>query len=354
MPVDHNYSTGTNMISYNWRISLELEKEKQSLIQALKNLDYDSYITILSEILPKKIYRYFDHTGYKIDLLINNRIQLSSPLEFNDPYDSLATFEKEVENRYYGKIEYTIQKILNSNDAKVQELKTKIIERGVLSSEIDWPDKIKIIKEEQQKLLGDNDGPEYIQLHSCLLRLNDFHGFNNPRFGDWVSDSKVCCFSTAKNSTLMWAHYGRMNSGLCIEYDTSKILEDINDEKYLFVPVVYSEEMYKDDPYPLSERTTSLFWNLPQFMYKKGDWSYEQEWRLIIPNCIEDSLFFPYAKQIFLGTNFKNFNKYSNEPENEQTACLIRLFDFARTNNVNVVKLKTNSQKYEFVEEYLI
>ena len=89
-------------------------------------------------------------------------------------------------------------------------------------------------------------------------------------------------------------------------------------------------------------------------MYKKDDWSYEQEWRLIIPNCKDNSLFFPYAQQIFLGTNFKNYNNYSPDSEKEQADSLIRLFDFARSNNINVVRLKTNSQKYEFIEEFLI
>ena len=333
---------------------LEIEERKKLLVQSLKNLDYENYINILSEILPKKIYRYFDHSNKKIELLINNFIQLSSPLEFNDPYDSLATFENEVENRYYGKIEFTIQKILNSKDAKVQELKKHLIEKNVLLSEVDWPDKIRIIKEEQQKLLGENDGPEYMELRSCIYRLNEFHGFNNPRLGDWVTSSKVCCFSAVKNNTLMWAHYGRMNSGLCIEYDTSKIIDDINSEKYIFLPVIYSDKIYKDDPYPISEKTCSLFWNLPQFMYKKDDWSYEQEWRLIIPNCKDNSLFFPYAQQIFLGTNFKNYNNYSPDPEKEQADSLIRLFAFAQSNNINVVRLKTNSQKYEFIEEHLV
>ena len=333
---------------------LKLEESKNLMIQALKNLDYNTYINILSEILPKKIYRYFDHSNKKLELLINNFIQLSSPLEFNDPYDSLATFEKEVENHYYGKIEFTIQKILNSNDAKVQELKERIIKRNILLSKVDWSDKIKILREEQKKLLGENDGPEYIELRSCIYRLNWFHGFNNPRLGDWVSDSKVCCFSAAKNNTLMWAHYGRMNSGLCIEYDTSKIIYDINSEKYLFLPVIYSDKIYNDDPYPISEKTMSLFWNLPQFMYKKDDWSYEQEWRLIIPNCKDNSLFFPYAQQIFLGTNFRNYNQYSNDSEKEQAKMLVKLFDFARTRSINVVRLKSNFQKYEFVEEFLI
>ena len=89
-------------------------------------------------------------------------------------------------------------------------------------------------------------------------------------------------------------------------------------------------------------------------MYKKDDWSYEQEWRLIIPNCNETSLFFPYAQQIFLGTNFKNYNKYSPDSEKEQAESLIRLFDFARNNNINVVRLKTNPQRYEFIEELLL
>lgn len=333
---------------------MDLEIGKQLIIKALKNLDFNEYINVLSEILPKKLYRYFDHSNSKIDLLINNQIAITSPLEFNDSYDSLASFEKEVENRYYGKVEFTIQKILNSTDLKVKELKSNLINKGVLLEKIDYPEKIKIIREEQQKLLGENDGPEYIELRSCIYRLNDFHGFNNPRLGDYVSESKVCCFSAAKNNTLMWAHYGRMNSGFCIEYDTSSIIDDIKNGKYLFVPVIYSDKMYNDDPYPISEKTISLLWNLPQFMYKKIDWAYEQEWRLIISNCKDDALYFPNIKQIFLGTNFKNFNKYSGESDTSQSNKLIQLFDFAKTHQINIVRLKTNSQRYEFVEEWLI
>lgn len=333
---------------------MELEDGKQLIIKALKNLDFDEYLNILSEILPKQLYRYFDHSNNKIDLLLNNRIAITSPLEFNDSYDSLATFEKEVENRYYGKVEFTIQKILNSNDSKVQKLKSNIISKGVLLENTDWSDKIKIIRDEQRKLLGGNDGPEYIQLRSCIYRLNNFHGFNNPRLGDYVSESKVCCFSASKNNTLMWAHYGRMNSGFCVEYNTSTIIADIKSGKYLFVPVIYSDKMYNDEPYSISEKTISLLWNLPQFMYKKSDWAYEQEWRLIIPNCKEDTMYFPNIKQIFLGTNFKNYNKYSGETDVSQAEKLVQLFDFAKANKINIVRLKTNFQRYEFVEEWLI
>lgn len=333
---------------------MDLEIGKQLTVKALKNLDFNEYINVLSEILPKKLYRYFDHSNNKIDLLLSNRIAITSPLEFNDSYDSLATFEKEVENRYYGKVEFTIQKILNSADSKVKELKSNIINKGVLLEKVDYPEKIRVIKEEHQKLLGDNDGPEYMELRSCIYRLNDFTGFNNPRLGDYVSDSKVCCFSASKNNTLMWAHYGRMNSGFCIEYDTSSIIDDIKNGKYLFVPVIYSDKMYDDDPYPISEKTISLLWNLPQFMYKKSDWAYEQEWRLVIPDCKDNSLYFPNIKQIFLGTNFKNYNKYSGESDESQAYKLIQLFDFAKENNINIVRLKTNSQRYEFFEEWLI
>lgn len=333
---------------------MELNQGKQLLVTALKKNNFDEYLNILSQILPPKLYRYFDHSLDKMKLLINNQIALTSPRLFNDAYDSLASFEKEVENRYYGKIEYTIQKILYSKDKKVKQLRDILLKKGILLSELKDSEKIRLMISEQEKLLGDSDTFEDTELRFCTARLKEFHGFNNPRWGDYVSDSKVCCFSTSKNNTLMWAHYGRMNSGFCVEYDTSKIIEDVQNEKYCFIPVIYSEKMYRDDPYPLSDETLSLLWNLPQFMYKKKDWEYEQEWRLIIPDCKADALYFPYIKQIFLGTNFKNYNKFTKEPEKEQTDILVRLFDFASLNNINIVRLRTNPQKYEFWEDYLL
>lgn len=102
-------------------------------------------------------------------------------------------------------------------------------------------------------------------------------------------------FSEERNSLLMWAHYADSYSGMCVEYDFSKL-----PEKYLFhlFPVIYTDtrlaeqslnftiaahkdniRMNEDNCYPNEPEWLKDI--LSNFLIKAKPWSYEKEWRLI-------------------------------------------------------------------------
>ena len=135
------------------------------------------------EIIPKSLFKY-----YKFDTKYNKKrlkgeVFFSSPLKFNDPFDS----QLDVEN--------------NHEKFTDEWLFKKLFELGY--EEIEIKSKIKDLRKANK---GDNVVIEIQkkQLENC----------------------GILCLSENYISPLMWAYYTN-NEGYCIEYDTKNILQDI-------------------------------------------------------------------------------------------------------------------------------
>lgn len=102
-------------------------------------------------------------------------------------------------------------------------------------------------------------------------------------------------FSEENDNLLMWAHYAENYSGLCVEYDFSKLPDDI---LYHLFPVYYSKTRFTKQnlDYIISdlhllkrEQEEASYYDekywLKDIMYlflvKPVCWSYEKEWRLV-------------------------------------------------------------------------
>ena len=102
-------------------------------------------------------------------------------------------------------------------------------------------------------------------------------------------------FTENKNDLLMWAHYAENYSGICVEYDFSKLSDEI---LFHLFPVYYSQKRFskqelkyivssyhdfkrtqEDNVDPID--TTWLKDLLYLFLVKPECWSYEKEWRII-------------------------------------------------------------------------
>ena len=105
----------------------------------------------------------------------------------------------------------------------------------------------------------------------------------------------VKSFTERKNDFLMWSHYGDRSAGMCVEYDFSKLADDL---LYHLFPIVYSEQRYKletlgnavTELYELKKANKegyypdlygSLLDIMSLFLRKPSNWSMEKEWRLI-------------------------------------------------------------------------
>lgn len=136
-----------------------------------------------------------------------------------------------------------------------------------------------------------------------------------PQFRDFLSQLTVSCFSASGwNNQLMWSHYANSYSGICIEYDFSKITE--------FIGFIYPVEYKTQRPnislkelglngIDIATQTISkqsepnMAKILSYLLVKNKCWEYEDEWRIInigepnTPKFVE----MPYIKSITLGLN---------------------------------------------------
>jgi len=102
---------------------------------------------------------------------------------------------------------------------------------------------------------------------------------------------RVACFSKTNQSILMWSHYAQNHQGFCIEYD----FNGWECKKFLH-PVHY----VKNRHYVTGDFSDSLNPSLGNAiidaaLYKSSEWSYEKEWRIVIPKMDMQGICFNFA-----------------------------------------------------------
>lgn len=197
-----------------------------------------------AENYPKIIYKYRSWSNkYHKDILLKNQVYLSSPIEFNDPFDckipknfllinTLEKVEKYVNDVFERQRDFFITRGLNIENEKIEYTKTL--------------QNIQKFQKEREEL--------------------EFPMIDN-HYG-------VLCMSAKWNSILMWSHYGDYHKGFCIGFNEEKMRES-----GLFGkggPVTYSENFPVINPLDNEERMIVSFY---QTHYKSVEWSYEEEYR---------------------------------------------------------------------------
>jgi hypothetical protein len=185
--------------------------------------------------LPSKIYKYRRDNDCSRANLDNNLVWMASPNTYNDPFDCLFKVDEEQAIREYKKTVHAMTFSITSSAAEAQM--AKVIAQGV-------------------KFLHD-------------IRDN----------------LKVCSFSAANDSLLMWGHYASDHKGFCIEYNLEPLPADDFLRRVLY-PVIYSKDLYDMTPLvkgAVAENTSDFPFLGPILcvLHKFEGWSYEREWRLV-------------------------------------------------------------------------
>lgn len=217
------------------------------------------------ECLPRYLVKYRNASEQAIESLENDTMWFDKPSNFNDPYDCSITITGEIVRNY---IEQNIKE-LELKVGKLNSLNTKYLYEFQLAGLISRLN-------------------EYIQ-NSCL----------------------ISCFSTKINSMLMWSHYADSHKGFCIVYDISEVISNNMVRKNLY-PVIYSESKF-DIAYYLDDALNAKYPCIASLCWKNVEWSYENEYRLILP-CSEGSCqpkLYDFIKptQVYLGANMDTQDK---------------------------------------------
>jgi hypothetical protein len=268
----------------------------------------DEAIAVKYQNRPKSIFKYRCNNEQSYYNLENDFVWVCSPTSYNDPYDSSISIAAHtltntvmresvrqfIERELGSKVDACkIEQILNAPHPTLalQELIMVDVER---------------VPPEHQAMFRE---PLAAQLKAWE------EVFAKTLAASHKDSLKVCSFGGSQYSIIMWSHYADQHRGFCIEYDTDSLPPENLFVRMLY-PVIYSEKLFDGTKYYLAAMRNRATFNIlfPALaaLYKSPEWSYEKEWRLVIPaNLVRDASPWrvPTPKHIYLGSRMPDGEK---------------------------------------------
>ena len=212
-------------------------------------------------LADKRFYKYgsFDDE-FLLENILNGQLYLQNIPKFNDPFDANPVFDFEKANKI-------ILKYKHFSPAKTSE--------------------------------------EYVRRRKIITEI--FAGLRKSLF--------ATCLTDHYDDILMWTHYAKNSSGICIEYKLDNCLDNLKTTvvpiRYIKdrpdFPVMLLEKLYRNE---LDERESNLI--LYDIYRKKAEcWSYENEYRIFVDGQILPDHIIKNVKitGIYLGPSISQKNK---------------------------------------------
>lgn len=283
---------------------------QQEFIKALApadpaNLDIERAMVIKDGNLPRFIYRYRAVNELSLNDLRDGTVWLSAPKEYNDPYDSAYSLS---ERQLLGVVARKIEPQAIESLGLRKYLSEREIEEALLAD-----DPLDALGEVLLRKDANLAGEKGRRLKDALREATA--GLWSKKVEElWARtqrDMRVCSFSEAHDTVLMWGHYANKHTGVCIEYPVG-ILSRKEMLRRLLYPVVYSESLFDATPYWAQSIECGGFNNLfgvVACLHKAKDWAYEKEWRIILPfgdAMLDRAYRMPPPSRILLGARISS------------------------------------------------
>lgn len=273
---------------------------------------------------PKYLLKFYSPKSYNFASMEREEIFMSSPSNFNDPYDCKLTFNREdILKRYLSDWVYQ---------------NCKHLEYDVIRTDsFDWNDSHTLWRtKDPSPICHRDDYRDTIEdaLRSILWKKEyDFRQMVNKRIDKLLAKAQsfidnlanttnigISCFCNCESpyntdqTNLMWSHYAQNHQGFCVMYCfderiigkslSSNLLKSI-------VPVTYTKHRifipkmiilrYLNDRLLLNDRENLVDRIGHSLITKSTVWKYENEWRYI-SNKVKETVPFPYALAVFIGS----------------------------------------------------
>ena len=200
-------------------------------------------------------YKYRDMNEGNLKIISEGTIRLSSPLDFNDPFDSTPAYDPASIDEWYKRrpdLFYKVGKAFKVSPAK------RIMDKGKMT----------------QNLRRVVDSGEWSK---ALMQT----------FG-------VFCVSRNPCNALMWAHYADYHKGFMVEF---KIDFSARTPRSLLEPMTPLEVTYTKER-PIIDWAAGAGKLELYLLTKSEDWAYEEEERIL--NTETGPGFYPYSRELFL------------------------------------------------------
>ena len=182
------------------------------------------------------------------------------------------------------------------------------------------------------------------ELHAKAKEIRD--EIYVPTLRKFLSQLTISCFSSSGwNNQLMWSHYANSYSGICVEYDFSKI----NDFIGFIYPVNYTTnrptlslqdlgvvrfDLNAEEKIVHGDTDVSKIFSY--LLSKNICWKYEEEWRIINIGENNTPIFIdlPFVKSITFGLNLDEL-------------CKRLLLEVCKEKNIACYELVIDKEKFE-------
>lgn len=211
-----------------------------------------------------------------LKVIENHSFRWSSPLKFNDPFDTQIGFTFEFNGTELGRgLLDEMEKIVFEGKTDFKEPTLLIQLALLLQSKKDQLSK--------SEVMGSLAETTHEMASKFEQQINELHSELRQN----LTHSRVLCLSETNDNVVMWSHYGEEHQGvvvklLCIdELDNSLLVArkvDYSNRFPLFPSLEkYVQHLTGEEPLDFD----NLTWD---FAYTKHeDWSYEKEWRVHMP-----------------------------------------------------------------------
>ncbi len=204
---------------------------------------------------PPRLYKYvrfYDDCDYTERIFLRNELWLSSVADFNDPFDGKFAVSGECEDWQYK--DWLMRYFEDTEPHMTYEQQ-----------------KAKVFTLLDARQASDRDPVLQDMLSATHQLVETILG--------------ITCFTAVSDSILMWSHYADSHRGLCLKFDVGILQKTLG----MALPVTYQDE------YPVVKPFTQS--NSERFkrsiLTKSRLWTYEKEYRLIVPGRVRESVNFP-------------------------------------------------------------
>jgi hypothetical protein len=253
-------------------------------------VDWARAIELRKQLLPKSMFKYqsFDTNksvepgeeteDFCLQNLRNRRVRLTSPIKFNDPYDSVSFFLAE---KAFEKVPFDLEAFLGTPEVRDHMSEERKNELRASDRRPDTIDAILIqdIPDEASRRLALELREKFLKIanEANVWRLNDL----------FRKMTRVCSLCEINDSIVMWSHYGGFHTGFCIEFDAVQMGSDLEFPQGLH-PVRYNVELFDVTRYLAAIGQQRTFggpiannWAVTVACHKSPGWAYEKEWRVV-------------------------------------------------------------------------
>lgn len=172
------------------------------------------------------------------------------------------------------------------------------------------------------------------------------------RYHKAISRYGITCFSENNSNMLMWSHYAKNHSGICLGFDipTDNISLFFNNTFSPDIRLLKINYTSIRPTLPLLKKDLTYENILPIFRDKSFDWQYEKEHRLLLlgeknsfPSCLTYNP--QYLKEIILGANIhlNDFIDFYEFKKSTQNLSKTKIFIMT----LNSLEYKLNLNKFD-------